>query len=175
MILTTREERRWFVHNLALGLTSHLNVVAPPVPVEDILENPPEVFLQPPPDLMSQYSPWSETLKRPIYVGGRVIIPSDLPDDERRYAIAQGIMLAIGESDHGRNIGLPQLLSPYLWELKDAFARYLLAPDPLIESYRLEEGIFDDFAQTFVIPPRVAVIRWEENSSIAVPVESQIY
>jgi hypothetical protein len=175
MILTTREERHWFVHNLALGLISYMNIDSPPVPVETILENTPEVFLQPPPELIGQYSPWEETLKRPIYVGGRVIIPSDLPDDERRYAIAQGIMLAIGESDHGRNIGLPQLLSPYLWELKDSFARYLLAPDPLIDSYRQNEGIFDDFAQTFLIPPRVAVIRWEESSHIAVPVNSQVY
>lgn len=162
MILTTQEERRWFVQNLAFGLISHMGFSDPPVPVEEILENPPEIFVTPPAHIMGQYSPWEETLKRPIYIGGRVIIPGDLPDDERRYAIAQGIMLAIGESDHGRNMGLPQLLSPYLWELKDYFARNLLAPDILVELYRQRGGIYEDFARFFVIPPRIAVIRWEE-------------
>jgi hypothetical protein len=174
MILTTQEERRWFVQNLALGLVSHMGILVPPVPIEEILKNPPEIFLTPPSNIMGQYSPWEETLKRPIYIGGRVIIPGDLPDDERRYAIAQGIMLAIGESDHGRNMGLPQLLSPYLWELKDYFARNLLAPDMLIDSFRQSGGEYDDFANTFVIPPRIAVIRWEEITRVEVSAESHM-
>jgi hypothetical protein len=174
MILTTQEERRWFVHNLALGLISHMGIVVPPVPILEILQNPPEIFVTPPSHIMGQYSPWEETLKRPIYIGGRVIIPGDLPDDERRYAIAQGIMLAIGESDHGRNIGLPQLLSPYLWELKDYFARVLIAPDPLIEAYRQRAGGYEEFAKTFVLPPRIAVIRWEESARVKVPADSQV-
>ncbi len=174
MILTTQEERRWFIQNLAMSLISHMGIVEPPVPVEGILQNPPEIFVTPSSHRMSQYSPWEEALKRPIYIGGRVIIPGDLPNDERRYAIAQGIMLGIGESDHGRNMGLPQLLSPYLWELKDFFARNLLAPDPLIEAYRQKGGGYDDFAKTFAIPPRIAVIRWEEPSRLEIPADSHL-
>jgi hypothetical protein len=174
MFLTTQEERRWFVQNLALGLISHLEILHPPVPVEEILRNPPTIFVNPPTHLLGTYNTWEETLKRPIYIGGRVIIPGDLPEDERRYAIAQGIMLAIGESDHGKNMGLSQLLSPYLWELKDYFARILLAPDPLIVTYRQSGGRFDDFAKSFFIPPRIAVIRWEEPAYIEISADSTL-
>lgn len=174
MFLTTQEERRWFVQNLALGLISHLGILHPPVPVEEILRNPPDVFVNPPTHLSGTHNAWEEALKRSVFIGGRVIIPGDLPKDERRYAIAQGIMLAIGESDHGKNMGLPQLLSPYLWELKDYFARILLAPDSLIDAYRQSGGGFDDFAKSFLIPPRIALIRWEEPAYVELSADSYL-
>ena len=44
MISTTREERRWFVRNLAQGLADYTGASEPPVPVEEMLKHPPEIY-----------------------------------------------------------------------------------------------------------------------------------
>ncbi len=162
MILTSQEERFWFVHNLALGLVSHMGATHPPVWVENFLHYPPTnskkgtAPIQEPNDILG------EIHERLIYMGGRIISPSDLPEDERRYALAREIIVALGSSKHGRRLGLPQFIVPYLTELQDYFARVLLAPDPMIHVYRREGGEFRNFARTFLIPHRVAEIRWQE-------------
>ena len=59
-------------------------------------------------------------------------------------------------------MGLDELLDSYSWEVQDYFARILLAPDQLVRAYRKRGGRYEDFAETFIIPARVAAIRWEE-------------
>jgi hypothetical protein len=59
-------------------------------------------------------------------------------------------------------LGLPQFLVPYLTELQDYFARVLLAPDPMVLDYQRRGGDFRSFAKAFLIPHRVATIRWRE-------------
>ncbi|MCH7589248.1 MAG: hypothetical protein IIC78_14620 [Chloroflexi bacterium] len=162
MIVTSQEERRWFIGQLALGLAAHLNVSKPPVPVEELLRNPPAVYISPPEEVMGFSFVWETVLEQPIYVGGRVIVPTISPVDEKRYAVARELLSTISDSDHGEEIGLPLFISAYLWELKDYFARVLLAPDPLVRAFRENGGDFGDFASSFLIPPRIALIRWNE-------------
>jgi hypothetical protein len=58
--------------------------------------------------------------------------------------------------------GLSKLLMPDLWEHAEYFARVLLAPDPLVISYRARGGPVSDLASTFLIPERVARARWKD-------------
>jgi hypothetical protein len=166
MILTSQEERFWFVRNLALGLVSYTGATDPPVWVENFLHYPPARFKKETAQIQDPTDILGEIYERLIYLGGKIISPSDLPEDERRYALAREVIVAIGGSKHGRKIGLPQLIVPYLTELQDYFARVLLAPDPMIHAYCKDGGNFHNFARTFLIPYRVAKIRWQETNLI---------
>jgi hypothetical protein len=163
MILTTQNERYWFVRNLALGLISLMGVTDPPVWVENFLLYPPIIHANNHPEANTAWDIWNEIYERLIYVGGKIISPTTLPEDERRYALAREVIIAVGGSKQGRVMGMPNLMVPYLSELQDYFARVLLAPDPMINAYRKHGGGFRDFAQTFLIPDRIAALRWEES------------
>ncbi len=165
MILTSEEERLWFARNLACGLISYLGMTHPPVWVENLLKYPPMPFERVSSTCNIQIDLLREIQERLIYVGSRIISPTDLPEDERRYALAREVIIAVGGSKYGHSIGLPQLIVPYLAELQDYFARVLLAPDAFILKYRNQGGILRNFAQTFLIPPRIAMLRWEEAHS----------
>jgi hypothetical protein len=166
MILTSQEERFWFVRNLALGLVSYIGATDPPVWVENFLHYPPVNVMKNSTQIQDPTDILGEIYERLIYLAGKIISPSDLPEDERRYALAREVIVALGSSKHGRKIGLPQLIVPYLTELQDYFARVLLAPDPMIHAYRKDGGDFHNFARTFLIPYRVAEIRWQEINLI---------
>jgi hypothetical protein len=165
VILTSEEERYWFIKNLALGLVSHMGVTEPPVWVENFLHYPP--IMREKDENQALLTDMSiEIYQRLIYIGGKMICPSDLPEDERRFALAREVIVALGSSKHGRSMGLPQFIVPYLSDLQDYFARILLAPDPFIHAYRKQGGDFHNFARTFLIPTRIAEIRWEETTFI---------
>lgn len=162
MILPTQEERLWFTKNLALGLVSYMGVTEPPVWVENFLHYPPMVREKNASQaLLIEMS--TEIYQRLIYIGGKMISPSDLPESERRFALAREVIVALGSSKHGRSMGLPQFIVPYLTELQDYFAGILLAPDHLILIYRNQGGDYHNFARTFLIPDRIAEIRWQET------------
>lgn len=164
MIPVTRDECEWLLANLARGLVEHLGAVDPPVPVEDLLEHPPPVF-----DadfgVVNMYSHlWDATFARTPSQRGSIFVRIDLPPDERRYALARETLTAMITSDHGRALGLPDLLLPSLREWADYFARQLLAPEPLVESYRARGGGEDGLAESFGLPPRAANARWTDRA-----------
>jgi hypothetical protein len=162
VIPVSQEERFWFTKNLALGLVTYMGVTEPPVWVENFLHYPPIVCEgDASQSLMADMS--IEIYQRLIYIGGKMISPSDLPEDERRYALAREVIVALGSSKHGRSIGLPPFILPHLTELQDYFARILLAPDPLIHAYQMQGGDYHNFARTFLIPSRIAEVRWQET------------
>ncbi|HEX9677003.1 MAG TPA: hypothetical protein VGA07_13595 [Anaerolineales bacterium] len=160
MFICTQEERFWLVRNLAVGLVRHLQVDYPPVWVENLIKKPPAIFQD------SERKPstgrWDSIYQKHIYRSGKVTKPLDLPIDERRYAIAREILIAMGGSKHGRDMGLPEILLPHLEECQDYFARVLLAPDSLVASYRKQRRDLRGFAETFLMPTRIATLRWED-------------
>lgn len=164
MILTTQEERFWFIRYLALGLVSHMGMTEPPVWVEKFLHYSPTLNKNYNVETQTNTDVFGDIYDRLIHMGGRIISSSNLPEDERRYALAREIIIALGSSKHGRCLGLPQFIVPHLPELQDYFARVLLAPDPMIIAYRKGGGKFRDFARTFLIPHRIAEIRWNETA-----------
>jgi hypothetical protein len=66
----------------------------------------------------------------------------------------------IVRENYGYQMGLADVLSKDYENCQDYFARVLLAPDALVEKYRSAGRKLGDFATTFVIPQRVAFIRW---------------
>jgi len=158
MFICTQEERLWLVRNLANGLVRHLQVDYPPVWVENLIKSPPPIFQEH--DRTTSTGRWDAIYQKHIYRGGKVTKPLDLPIDERRYAIAREILIAMGGSRHGREMGLPEILLPDLEECQDMFARVLLAPDTLVASYRKQRRDLRGFAETFLMPTRIAALRW---------------
>ena len=165
MISITREECQWLLGNLARGLVEYLGVVGPPVPVEDLLEHPPSPF-----DMdfgvVNMYSHlWDATFARTPSQRGSVFVRIDLNPEERRYSLAREALTAMVTSEHGRAMGLPDLLLSSLREWGEYFARQLMAPDPLVEAFRERGGGENDLAKTFQMPARVATLRWQDPST----------
>ena len=163
MIHVTREERYWLLRNFALGLIDHLGAIYPPIWVENLLKSPPSVYTNLFTKVRAPNGSWSPIYSRPVTKDGQSTRPGELPIDEHRYAIAREILIALGGTRHGREMGLPDVLLTHLEDSQDYFARVLLAPDPLISSYRRQGKDIRGFAETFLIPTRVANERWEDT------------
>jgi len=164
MISITREECQWLLGNLARGLVEYLGVVEPPVPVEEMLEHPPGNF-----DMdfgvVNMYSHlWDATFARTPSQRGSIFVRIDLNPEERRYSLAREALTAVVTSEHGRALGLPDLLLSSLREWGEYFARQLLAPDALVDAYRERGGDEDHLAGTFQMPAKVAALRWQDPS-----------
>lgn len=166
MILTNQDERQWFTRNLAWGLVSDMGISQPPVWVENLLKYPLMPYEPVSSSLKIQMDLMLEIQERLIYIGSRIVAPSDLPEDERRYALAREVLVALGGSKYGHAMGLPSFIVAHLTDLQDYFARVFLAPDLFILAYRIQGGLLQNFAQSFLIPPRIAMARWEETSCL---------
>lgn len=165
MIGTTREERRWFVKAIAQGLVEWMGAAEPPVPVEEMLRHPPGVYRR---DfgVVDMYSNlWDATFARPPSRRGSVFVRIDLPPAARRYALAREALSAVVTSEHGKRLGLHELLVEELPQVGEEFAGHLLAPDRMVAAYRARGGGAEEFARTFGIPAELAQRRWEEVSA----------
>jgi len=104
--------------------------------VELIFESPPRTYL----DVYSRLVKLSNLF--PEFHGARCreALRSaglvDFPLEQRRFVMAREVLSIVATSEHGRSMGLPEVLPEHLQESKDYFARVLLAPDRLIVSYR---------------------------------------
>ena len=164
MILIAPDERRWLLRNLALGLFEYLGVAEPPVPVEALLRHPPSV-LQEDVGLVEMYSNlWDATFARMTDRRGSIFVRVDLSSHERRFALARELLRALVTSEHGRAMGLPEMLLPDLQECAEYFARQLLAPEALVAAYRKRGGGAAQFGEAFDLPAPVAALRWEDAS-----------
>jgi hypothetical protein len=162
MISTTREERRWFVRNLAQGLADYTGTSEPPVPVEEMLKHPPELY-QNDFGVVEMYSSlWDATFARPLTQRGNVFVHVNLNSEKRRFALARETLSALITSKQGRALGLADLLLSELRDSAECFARALVAPAIMVEAYRKRGGTRDDFADAFGMPPEVAAVRWDE-------------
>jgi hypothetical protein len=162
MLYIIQEERLWYIRNLALGLVSYLGATKPPVFVGNLLKYPPKAFEEPQNQNELNNTFWHNILTNSSYNGESLVIPADLAMDEKRYAIAREFLCAASLTQHGQMMGLSEFMDAYHWEVQDYFARILLAPDHLVRAYRNRGGRYEDFGETFIIPDRVAAIRWQE-------------
>jgi hypothetical protein len=69
-------------------------------------------------------------------------------------------------SEHGKSMGLLEILLPELQECAEYFARQFLAPDALVAAYRKRGGDAARFLETFDLPAQVAVARWEDAPAL---------
>ncbi|MGA9533227.1 MAG: ImmA/IrrE family metallo-endopeptidase [Anaerolineales bacterium] len=162
MIPTTREERRWFVQNLARGLADYTGATEPPVPVEELLTHPPDLYKRDFGVVEMFSSLWDATFARPLTRRGNIFVHNSLDSAKRRFALARETLSALITSAHGRRMGLTDLLLPDLRYCAEQFALAIVAPDHLVQAYRDRGGKIDEFAETFGIPPEVASARWED-------------
>jgi hypothetical protein len=165
MIPTTREERRWFLKNLAKGLTDSMGVAEPPVPVEELLTHPPELYSRDFGVVEMFSSLWDATFARPLSQRGNVFVHTNLNSAKRRFALAREALSALITSAQGRSMGLAELLMPELRDSAEYFARVVVAPDDMVKAYRQNGRDIDHFAETFDIPPEIAAARWEDPIS----------
>src|SRR3970282_1720057 len=148
----SREERHWFLHCLAQGLSDTRGAAAPPIPVEGLLQHPPDVYRD---DfgVVDMYSTlWDATFARPPNGRGSVFVRIDLSPAERRLALARELLSALITSRHGRAMGLVQLLMADLKDSAEYFARCLAVPEPLLQAFRRREGRVADLARGVGVP-----------------------
>ncbi|OGO69511.1 MAG: hypothetical protein A2Z37_18675 [Chloroflexi bacterium RBG_19FT_COMBO_62_14] len=156
------EERHWFIRNLASGLISHMGVTSPPVWIETLLHHPPAVYADVFGIIETGSPGWDIVSLRPVYEDNGIRVAYDLPLDERRFALARETMIVMSGCQHGRRMGLPEFILKDFWDSQNYFARVLLAPDHLVDAYRRQGKDLRGFAETFLIPPRIATIRWQD-------------
>jgi len=160
MIPVSREERHWFLRNVARALQDFSGVSEPPVPAEDVLNHPPAVYLD---DfgVVDMYSNlWDATFARPPGQRGSIFVRVDLDPEERRFALARETLGAMITSKHGRDLGMPDLLMSELKDSAEYFATHYLASESLVDAYRAQGGEEEGFAETFQLPKAAAADRW---------------
>ena len=160
MIPVSREERHWFLKNVARALLDFSGASEPPVPVEDVLDHPPAVY-QEDFGVVDMYSNlWDATFARPPGQRGSIFVRVDLDPEERRFALARETLCAMITSKHGRDLGMPDLLMSELKDSAEYFATHYVAPELLVQAYRAQGGDEENFAESFQLPTGVAAARW---------------
>ncbi len=160
MIPVSREERHWFLKNVARALLDFSGASEPPVPVEDELDHPPAVY-QEYFGVVDMYSNlWDATFARPPGQRGSIFVRVDLDPEERRFALARETLCAMITSKHGRDLGMPDLLMSELKDSAEYFATHYVAPELLVRAYRAQGGEEENFAESFQLPTGVAAARW---------------
>jgi len=156
----TEFERKEIVRDLALALVDYLGFEEPPVWVENLLKNPPVVYQQKFPLIKILDKVLEVIFMQSSDMGCALLLPSDLPLVERRFILAQELLNALLRGLNEQAAGLSKLLLPDLKDATAYFARVLLAPDPMVEAYREQGRDFVGFAEAFLLPERVASVRW---------------
>ena len=115
---------------LATALLSHYGVTRLPVPMREIL-------LQPPPDLRRDLSLTEVNFGEAIWLRppsgfGSVFVNAEMPESERRYAMARAMFIGLCTTKGGRAAGLPTVPNDDLKAQSDMFARRLLMAPQLL-------------------------------------------
>jgi len=160
MIQVTREERHWFLRNMAQALVDYTGAAEPPVPVEELLKHPPAAY-QEDFGVVDMYSNlWDATFARPPGQRGSIFVRVDLEPKERRHALARETLSAMITSKQGRSMGLAELLMSDLKDSAEYFASQLLAPEAMLQAYRSGGGAELGFTDAFQLPGPMAAARW---------------
>lgn len=162
MIPVTQEEREWFLDNIALGLVEYMGVAEPPVPVEELLKHPPDLYRNDFGVVDMRSDLWDATFARPLTQRGNIFVRLDLSPEERRFALARETLSALITSKQGRAMGLPEVLISELTTSANYFARALLAPSHFVDAFRKRNDKSRSMADDFCMPQRAADERWDE-------------
>jgi len=125
-----RPSLEFLCDSLVAGLLAHYSVTRAPVPVSDMLR-------QPPPDLRGDISLTGVTFGEAVWLRlsggqGSIFANENLPEPQRRYNMACALFTALCATRGGQAAGLPDLPNDQLKAQSDYFARrLLLAPEVL--------------------------------------------
>jgi hypothetical protein len=119
---------------LATALLSHYGVTQLPVPLRQML-------MEPPPELsgdlgLTEVSFGEAIWLRPPSGQASVFVNAEMPEPERRYAMARAMFIGLCTSKSGHAAGLPAVPNDDLKAQSDLFARRLLmAPELLPDGW----------------------------------------
>jgi hypothetical protein len=139
--------------SIAVALLSHYGITHTPVPVREML-------LDPPLELRHDLSLTEVTFGQAIWlrlIGGQgsIFANSELPEPERRYHMAGALFTALCASRGGREAGLPAAPNDDMLAQMDFFARrLLLAPELLPPDWQAMQP--EALAELAGVPPAVA-------------------
>jgi len=117
---------------LATALLSHYGVTHMPVPLREML-------LDPPPDLahdlgLTEVGFGEAMWLRPPSGMATVFVNAEMPEPERRYAMARAMFVGLCTTKGGQAAGLPAVPNEDLKAQSDLFARRLLMAPELLPS-----------------------------------------
>ena len=116
--------------SLAAALFAHYGVSQVPVPVRDMLADPPPELRR---DLSLTEVSFGEAVWLRLLGGqGSVFANSELPEPERRYHMACALFTALCATAGGRAAGLPSVPNDEMKTQMDLFARRLLMAPQLL-------------------------------------------
>jgi hypothetical protein len=141
--------------SIAVALLSHYGVKRTPVPVREML-------LDPPPDLrldlsLTEVRFGEATWLRMIGGQGSVFANSELSEAERRYHMACSLFTAFCATQGGREAGLPEMSNDDMKVQKDFFARRLLLAPELLPAGWQRMGA-QELAELAGVPLEVAEV-----------------
>jgi hypothetical protein len=115
---------------LVSALLSHYSVTRVPVPLRQML-------LEPPPDLrhdlgLTEVSFGEAIWLRPLGGQASVFVNADMSEPDRRYAMARAMFVGLCTTKSGRAAGLPAVPNDQLKAQSDLFARRLLMAKELL-------------------------------------------
>jgi hypothetical protein len=124
----TKPSLKFLCDCMAAALLSHYGVTALPVPLRQMLINPPPELSG---DLGLTEVGFGEAIwLRPPSGQASIFVNADMPECERRYAMARAMFIGLCASQSGRAAGLPAVPNDDLKAQSDLFARRLLmAPE----------------------------------------------
>ncbi len=115
---------------LAAALLAHYRVTQLPVPLREMLREPPPELRR---DLSLTEVSFGEAIwLRPPSGQASVFVNSELPEPERRYAMARAMFIGLCSSKSGQGAGLPPVPNLDLKAQCDLFARRLLMAPELL-------------------------------------------
>jgi hypothetical protein len=126
----TRPSLEFLCNCLVSALLSHYSVRRMPVPLRQML-------LEPPPDLrhdlgLTEVSFGEAIWLRPFSEQASVFVNADMSEPERRYAMARAMFVGLCTTTGGRAAGLPAVPNDQLKAQSDLFARRLLMAKELL-------------------------------------------
>lgn len=162
MIPITRKEREWFLDTIALGLVEYMGIAEPPVPVEELLNHPPDLYQDDFGVVDMRSNLWDATFARPLTQRGNIFVRMDLEPNERRYALAREMLSALLTSRHGRAMGLADVFLPELRDSAEYFARAILMPSHFVHTRNGSDQQPEVIANDFQVSPSLACERYED-------------
>jgi hypothetical protein len=147
---------------IAEALLDHYQITQPPVPVRNMLVNPPADLT--PYVSLAETLPFGEALwLRTIRGRGAVLVNPVLPEVERRFAMARALFIGLCASEGGQMAGLPNaaIATDDLMAQAAFFARNLLIPTSLLPS-GWESMSEDELADLFELPVEVVKARLQD-------------